>query len=167
MLRQLLSGSLLVLVGIGGRLVPHPPNFTPVDAIALYSGVWMPSIWVGMALPVAIMAVSDLLIGWHSLWIYTWGAMMMGAVLGYYWLRTDRILSVIALPVLQSTVFFIVTNFGVWLNGYYGYTLSGLWECYVAAIPFYHYQVLGAIVYSFLFWVVEYAFFRRFALMVR
>ncbi|MEN3041524.1 MAG: DUF6580 family putative transport protein [Bacteroidia bacterium] len=167
MTRSLLGGLLLGIVGVAGRLIPHPPNFTPVDAIALYGGAWMPSLWMGLALPVLIMAISDLLIGWHSLWPYTWGSMMIGAVLGRYLLKTHQFLSVVGLPVLQSTIFFAVTNFGVWLSGYYGYTMAGLWSCYVAAIPFYHYQVLGAISYSLLLWAVERFVIRRLALSVR
>lgn len=158
---QLLGSLTLLAVGVIGRLVPHPPNFTPMEATALFAGAWLPNIWLGLAVPISIMALTDALLGWHSLWLYTWGAASAGVLLGRYLMQKERLFSVAGTAIAQATLFFLITNFGVWTTGAYGYSLSGLIACYGAAIPFYHYQVLGALFYSGLFWVVEYTLLRR------
>lgn len=152
---QLLGSLILLIIGVVGRLVPHPPNFTPVEATALFAGAWISNLWLSLAVPLAIMALSDAVLGWHGLWLYTWGSMAVGVLLGRYFMRKARLLSVAGFAMIQATLFFLITNFGVWLRGSYGYTVSGLMTCYVAAIPFYHYQVLGALFYSGIFYVVE------------
>ncbi|MCX7607150.1 MAG: hypothetical protein N2170_07810 [Bacteroidia bacterium] len=151
---QLISGLALLIIGILGRLLPHPPNFTPVDAVALFSGAWLTSRWLGFVLPLVLMAGTDIWLGWHDLWPFTWGATLMGVLIGRYFLRWIQWREVAALSVLQATLFFLLTNLGVWMTGAYGYTWEGLALCYGAAIPFYHYQVLGALLYSTLFWAV-------------
>ncbi|MCS6790033.1 MAG: hypothetical protein NZ580_03545 [Bacteroidia bacterium] len=161
MQRQIWAWLLLVGIGVAGRLLPHPPNFTPVEAVSIYGGAWLQPIWLAYATPVLVMAITDFILGWHNLWPFTWGGMVLGAVLGRNWLEPGRWRSAAGLGLLQSTLFFLITNFGVWLQGYYGYTSQGLIACYIAAIPFYHYQVLGALTFSTLFWAAEYTFLRR------
>lgn len=126
-----------------------------MEAVALFSGVWLGKRLWGLFLPISIIALTDILLGWHALWPFTWGAMLIGSLLGRYVLQPRRWLSVAALGTLQATLFFLLTNFGVWLQGWYGLTLGGLVACYVAAIPFYHYQVLGALTYGTVFWLLE------------
>ncbi|MCS7153551.1 MAG: hypothetical protein N2253_03565 [Bacteroidia bacterium] len=167
MWKSILLALLLVGVGVVGRMLPHPPNFTPIEAIALFGGAWFSPIWLSLLLPITIMAITDLLLGWHSLWPFTWGAMGVGALVGRYLMEPLRFFSVAGAAVLQATIFFLLTNFGVWVKGYYGYSLSGLASCYLAAIPFYHYQVMGALTYSTIFWGVSYAFYHRFQLVRR
>ncbi|MCX8111598.1 MAG: hypothetical protein N3E49_00150 [Bacteroidia bacterium] len=161
MQKQLLGASLLLIIGLVGRLVPHPPNFTPVEAVALFGGAWLSPFWLSLLVPLGVMAISDLILGWHNLWPFTWGGMLIGTYLGHYVMQTHRWVSVAGTATLQATLFFLLTNFGVWIGGYYGHTFTGLITCYVAAIPFYHYQVLGALSYSTLFWAAEHSLFRR------
>lgn len=126
-----------------------------MEAVALFSGAWLGRRWWGTLLPVGIMAATDMWLGWHGLWPFTWGATFIGSLLGRYALQPGRWLSIVGLGTLQATLFFLLTNFGVWLQGWYGLTLSGLAACYIAAIPFYHYQVLGALTYGTVFWLLE------------
>lgn len=132
-----------------------------MEAVALYSGAWLRPIWLSFLVPLLVMGITDWLLGWHSLWPFTWGAMLIGTYLGYRLLHTRTYLAVAGTAILQATLFFVITNFGVWIEGFYGHTLSGLISCYVAAIPFYHYQAMGALAYSTLLWVVEYSLLRR------
>lgn len=132
-----------------------------MEAVSLYSGAWLRPVWLGLFIPLLIMGITDWLLGWHSLWPFTWSATLIGVLLGRWLLRTQAYLPIAGTALLQATLFFLITNFGVWVQGFYGYTLSGLAACYVAALPFYHYQVLGALTYGTLLWVVEYTFLRR------
>lgn len=154
--RQLAHGLFLLGIGLAGRLLPHLPNFTPLEAIALYSGAWLRPPWLSASLVLLIMAISDAILGWHSLWPFTWSGMVVGVFLGHRWLEPARWLSAAGLALGQAVLFFLWTNFGVWLGGGYGYTLGGLAACYIAALPFFHYQALGALSYSTLFWAVAY-----------
>ena len=153
---ELVSWLFLMGVGVGGRLLPHPPNFTPLEALALYGGAWSSRIWLGLSAVLLVMGFTDVLLGWHSLWPFTWGSLVAGVFLGRYVFRMERFGQAIAAALTQAGLFFIVTNFGVWLQGWYGLSVPGLLACYTAAIPFFHYQLLGAVFYTSLFWGLYY-----------
>lgn len=138
----------LILVGIVSRLVPHPWNATPLTAIALFGGTYL-SKRFAILLPLAIVAVSDLFLGWHSTIPFTWGAF---AVTGWlaWWIRVrPSAARIVAGSLLGSVIFFIVTNFGVWATQtLYPKTSSGLWECYVAGLPFFRNALAGDLIYT-------------------
>ena len=138
----------LLLLGIVARLVPHPWNATPAMAIALFGGTYLSRRWA-ILLPLAIVAVSDLLIAWHNTIPFTWGAFALTGTLGW-WVRQRPGPSRILVSALAgSALFFLITNFGVWaVGGLYPKTLAGLWECYVAAIPFFRTDLIGNLVYA-------------------
>ena len=138
----------LLLLGIVARLVPHPPNATPVMAIALFGGAYLSKRWA-ILLPLAILLISDVLIGWHNTVPFTWGAFVLTGLLAW-WVRARPGAGRILLAALGgSALFFLVTNFGVWWVGeLYPRTRAGLWECYVAAIPFYRNTLLGDLSYT-------------------
>jgi hypothetical protein len=138
----------LLLLGIVARLVPHPWNATPVMAIALFGGAYLSKRWA-ILLPLAIVAISDVLIGWHDTVPFTWGAFVLTGMLAW-WIRTrPSPFRILASALAGSTVFFLMTNFGVWVaGGLYPRTADGLWRCYVAAIPFFRSTVLGDLVYT-------------------
>lgn len=138
----------LILVGVVSRLVPHPWNATPVTAIALFGGTYLSKRWA-ILLPLAIVAMSDLVLGWHSTILFTWGAF---AVTGWlaWWIRVrPSAARILAGSLLGSVIFFFVTNFGVWaMQTLYPKTASGLWECYVAGVPFFRNALVGDLVYT-------------------
>ena len=142
------SAALLVVVGVLLRLAPHPWNVTPVGASALFAGARLP-LPVAIAVPLATMIVSDLVIGVHSLWWATWGACVLAVLIGT-WLRRRRGVGVVAgAAVASSLVFFLVTNAAVWAEGLlYPRTLAGLVDCYVAAIPFWRNSLLGDLLWT-------------------
>ena len=136
----------LILLGLVARLVPHPWNATPVMAIALFGGTYLSKRWA-IVLPLCIVAISDLLIGWHDTVPFTWGAFVLTGMIAWWVRRRPTPGRILAASLTGSTAFFIITNFGVWLVGrLYPLTLSGLWQCYVAAIPFFRNTLLGDLV---------------------
>ncbi len=149
-----------IVLGVLSRLVPHPWNVTPVAAIALFGGTYLPARW-GLVLPLAIVAVSDALIGWHATVPFTWGAFLLTGMIGW-WLRPrPSPARIVAGTLAGSVIFFLVSNFGVWLSGgLYAHTPAGLWQCYVAALPFFRSSVAGDLVCSA-------ALFSGFALVTR
>lgn len=134
----------LIVIGVLSRLVPHPPNMTAVVGVALLGAYALPRFWLAALVPVAVMALADLVLGWHSSALFTYAGMLLAAFIGRWLLRPG--LSAWRLggaAFLASFGFFLVSNFGVWLAGYYGYSFEGLIACYVAAIPFWGNSLVG------------------------
>lgn len=141
---------LLLLFGILMRLVPHAPNFTPVGAIALFGGATLPGA-PSFFLPLALMVVSDALIGFHDVVVWTWGSFLAVGLIGRWVGRDAGYQRMILGAVASSILFFVVTNFGVWMSpaSTYAKTLSGLALCYAAAIPFFRNEIFATVGYSF------------------
>ncbi len=132
---------LLVVIAIAGRLAPHPDNFTPLLAVALFAGAALPGA-LAWLVPLAALAASDLVLGheFTALSIVVYAAMLGGAALGR-WLGSRRTWLKTGFAALAGSLFFfVVTNFAVWLIGHgqslYPRTLEGLIDCYAAALPF-------------------------------
>ena len=139
----------LILFGILSRFVIHAPNFTPVIAIALFSGVYLRK-FSSLAVPLIMMVISDLVIGFHDTLFFTWGTIMLIALIGM-WLRAHKSIRNIFLSALASSLlFFIITNLAAWPT-LYPKTWAGLEECFIAAIPFYRNTLLSTVIYSALF----------------
>lgn len=136
----------LMVVGALARLLPHAPNLSPLTAIALFGGAMLPSRWA-LIVPVAILAATDAILGWHDVIAFTWLSAACIGVMGFRLRASHRPTRLITASVLGSTLYFLVTNFGVWLLGdggrMYPHTLEGLRYCYVAALPFYRLGLLG------------------------
>jgi hypothetical protein len=150
-----MSEIILVFFGALSRLIPHPANFTAIVAVALFGAMKMQDTKKAFLIPLAAMLLSDTVLevlfrtglapfqGFHAGMIYVYGAFMLVTLIGLGARKNFSIQKLAGATLLSSVVFFIVTNFGVWLSGYYGLTAQGLAECYIAAIPFFRNQVLG------------------------
>jgi len=126
------------------RFIPHPPNFTSLMALSFYVpallGVrYLPSLLIGFLL-------TDLIIGFHGVTFFTWGSVIFIGLVSKHFIK--NILSRISGALLGACLFFLITNFGVWSLGSYGYTLAGLITCYTLAIPFFGNTIVGTIVFS-------------------
>lgn len=138
----------LILTAAFSRLLPHPPNVAPVTALALFGAVYLER-RQAFLIPIGAMLLSDLLIGFHTGMPFVYGSFILMGCIGL-WLKSHRGIAATAGATLAgSVVFFMITNFGVWLlqHGTYPRTFSGLVECYVAAIPFFRNTLLGDIGY--------------------
>ena len=146
--------ALLLGVGIAGRLLPHPPNFTPVAAAALFAGFFFTRRAVAVFVPVAILAFSDLRLGTYHLGIMliVYGAFLFPVALRPLLRPRVTALRVGACAASGSVFFFLSTNFAVWLFApLYAHSPAGLWQCYVAAVPFFKFTVLGDLLWSGVF----------------
>ncbi|MEC8402861.1 MAG: DUF6580 family putative transport protein [Bacteroidota bacterium] len=145
----------LIFFAILSRFLPHPPNFTPIAAIALLSSKGFDNRWVVFLIPIVSLFISDLFIGLHATIPFVYISFILIALLGLY-VKKINIVSVL----LSSTIFFLVSNFGVWLL-YYPISAEGLVQCYTLALPFFFNTVLGDLVYGALLIYPFYALQRR------
>ena len=125
------------------RYVPHLPNFTPILAMTFYGTL----IFGRSSLTYIILAyaVSDLFIGFHNQLFWTWGSLfLIGYVSSLFRGLSGRSVGVF----ISSLLFFVLTNLGVFLSGYYGYTFESLIQCYTLAIPFYTNTIISTIMFS-------------------
>ena len=151
------------------RLLPHAPNFTPVIALAIFSGAMIPNKSLAVALTLAAMFLSDLFLGLHSTMTVVYVSLILIVLLSSLLQKTsllaDRKLSLKSLAsllgfsVFSSLVFFLFTNFGVWvLQDMYPKTMSGLMLCYVAALPFLNATITSTVFYSVVLFAVCFRF---------
>jgi len=148
----------MILGAAASRLIPHPPNFAPIGAMALFGGACFAHRGAAFLVPLVAMFLSDLGIGLlsgdlslglHRLVPVVYGSFALIVCVGF-WLRTRRsVASVAAATLTSSVLFFIVTNFGIWAFGsWYPKTWQGLVACYVAAVPYFRNTLLGDAVYA-------------------
>ncbi|MEK6775222.1 MAG: DUF6580 family putative transport protein [Bdellovibrionota bacterium] len=144
----------LMCVGILSRWIPHPMNFTAVGAIALLIGSTYRMRWVSLVLPMLILFLSDLVLGLHSTMIYVYSAFLISILMGQLipkqnYFQKSQAVKILGLSLSSSLIFFVITNFGVWISGgLYLKTFQGLVTCFVMAIPFLKNQVLGDLFFS-------------------
>ncbi len=138
---------ILIVVGFMMRLLPHAPNVVPVAAIAIFAGAYLNRKMVPWV-PLAIMVISDLIIGLHGVVLYTWGAFIIIGYMGT-WLRERRTpLPIFGAAVVSALVFFVITNFGVAL-AWYPHTWQGMVSCYIRALPFLRNTMIGNVLFAF------------------
>ena len=145
----------LIFFAILSRFLPHPPNFTPIAAIALLSSKGFVNRWVAFLIPIVSLFISDLFLGLHTTIPFVYGSFILIALLGRY-VKKINIFSVL----LSSSIFFLVTNLGVWLL-HYPLSVEGLFQCYILALPFFLNTVIGDLVYGALLIYPFYALQKR------
>lgn len=139
----------LVLAVVAARWLPHPPNFTPLTALALFGGASFADRRAAFLVPLLGLLLSDLWLGFYLVTPFVYGSFTLIVGIGS-WLRRRKTFSRIAGAATAATLlFFVVTNFGVWtLGGLYPKTPAGLGDCYVAAIPFLGNTLASSLLYS-------------------
>lgn len=126
------------------RFIPHPPNFTSLLALSFY----IPAILGVKFIPALLVSffLTDLIIGFHAVTIFTWGSVFLIGLMSKFFLQniSSRLLGAL----LGAIIFFVITNFGVWSLGSYGYNFEGLILCYTLAIPFFGNTLISTIIFS-------------------
>lgn len=154
--------ALLVLLAAFSRILPHPPNFSPIGGIALFGAARFSRRLVAVVVPFTSLWLSDLVINNvmyasyfdHFVWFYqgfywTYGAILLIVLLGRITLKKTSPSSLLISSVLASVIFFLVSNFGVWASGtIYPKNLNGILACYTAGIPFFQNTLAGDLTYT-------------------
>src|SRR3990167_409643 len=148
-MNKLIPAFILIILGIATRFLPHPANFVPIGAIAIFSGIYLPKKWA-IILPLSAIFFSDIFIGFYSwpimLSVYS-GFVIMGLI--GFWVRKNKKLgTILAGTILGSIIFYLLTNFSVWAFGsLYSHDAAGLLASYIMAIPFFRNSLLGDLFY--------------------
>ena len=131
------------------RAVPHPMNFAPIGAIALFSGTYFRTKRAAVAVPLLSLVAGDIFTGFHRLIAYVYASFLVGVVIGL-WLKPKKSAGRIAgATIVGSIQFFLITNFGVWAEsiGNYSKNWSGLVACYLAGLPLFLNTLAGDALY--------------------
>ena len=144
MMNYLKIGISVFLALAATRFIPHPPNFTSLIALSFY----VPAVFGLKYIFIVLGAffITDLFIGFHSILFFTWGSVVLIGYLSNFFYKNTYYRLFGAL--MGAIIFYLITNFGVWINGSYGFTLLGLINCYIAAIPFFSYTLISTIFFS-------------------
>jgi hypothetical protein len=142
----------LIAIAAALRVAPHPWNFTPVGAMALFSGAILKDRRLAFVVPLVALFAGDIFIGFHKLMPVIYAGFLVNVAIGF-WLRNRRTFARISAATLIGAIqFFLITNFAVWAFGLsYPRTGAGLAACYVAGIPFFWNTLAGDAVYAALF----------------
>ena len=148
----------MIVIAASLRLAPHPWNFTPIGAIALFSGAMVRDRRLAFLFPMAVMLITDLIIGFNKLSPLVYASFLISVLIGRVVVssafsepaRADResktetagaakkyrLPRIAGATFLGSLQFFLITNFGVWaFLGSYPRTGAGLAACYLAGVP--------------------------------
>jgi hypothetical protein len=134
------------------RIAPHPWNFTPVGAMALFSGAIIRDRRLAFVVPLLALFAGDIFIGFHKLMPVVYASFLVSVAIGF-WLGDRRTVGRITAATLFGAMqFFLVTNFAVWAFGLsYPRNSAGLLACYIAGIPFFWNTLAGDAAYAALF----------------
>ncbi len=139
----------IIVLSVFSRLIPHPPNFTSLIAVALFSGVYLDNKTLAIAIPIITMFLSDLIIGFHDLITFVYLSFAIIVVLGFAIRKKKTIINIIVANITAALLFYLLTNLGVWyLGNLYPKSLDGLYLSYLAALPFLTNSILSSLFYS-------------------
>lgn len=151
LLRKDLFPLILILLMVFSRMIPHPPNFTPIIAIAVMSGYFFKNLHFSIIVLFCSMIIGDVFIGFYSNMFYVYFPLFI--ITYFCFLKNNKInfKNLIIYGVSSSLVFFIISNFGVWMSGeMYEKNIAGLVNCYILAIPFLKNTMISTILFSYL-----------------
>ena len=158
----------MIFVAALTRMLPHPPNFSPVEAVALFGGAYFASRAAAIAVPLMAMLISDLALGamlggtyfehftspaYLATWLTVYACVALSAVLGFGLRGRVSGARVLGFSLIGSVLFFVLTNFAVWatatpMTAHPACVSGGLLPCYAAALPFFQWTVLGTLFYA-------------------
>ena len=139
----------MILAAAASRLLPHPPNVASITAVALFGGAYLSDRRLAFFIPLTALFLSDLILGFYShMWV-VYGSFALVVCVGFLLRMRRTPLAIAGAALASSILFFVITNFAVWVFGsLYPKTMQGLLACYLAAIPFFQNTLLGDALYS-------------------
>lgn len=163
-----ISGILIIIVmGIYYRLIPHPPNFSPLIPLTVFSGFVLArkiNKFLAFFIPLIIMLTSDLILGTYKSMLFVYIGFFTSSLLSFIYslfLKTTDKIKTIFHANLSSLInniwFFLVSNFGVWLTTtMYSKDFKGLVECYIMALPFFKNSLIASLLFTTLIFGIYY-----------
>jgi len=139
----------MILFAAISRLIPHPPNFTAVAAMALFGGAYFNNRYAAYMIPLSALFLTDLILGFHNTMWAVYLSFALVVFIGTLLRNRKKPANILLASVTASVLFFVITNLAVWLSGtLYPLTGEGLALCYTAAIPFFHYNLIGDLFFT-------------------
>lgn len=127
------------------RLIPHPPNFTPIIAVGIIAGLYSKNFNYSYFLIIISMFFGDLFLGFHKTMLFTYGALAIPVLMGTRSVKFNNS-NLFLMGTISSVAFYIITNAGVWVySGIYDQNINGLILCFVLALPFFGNTILSTI----------------------
>jgi len=135
----------IVLFAAGLRIIPHPMNFAPIGALALFGGAYFSSKRAAIAVPLLSLVAGDMVTGFHRLIPHVYASFLVSVAIGFWLRRKKSAFRIGAATVAGAIQFFLITNFAVWASsiGNYPKNLGGLAECYIAGLPLFWNTLAG------------------------
>ena len=154
--KKLIFPVVLILILALSRLIPHPGNFTPVIAVAMMSGYFFRNIYFSLSILLIAMLIADIFIGFYENMIFVYLSLMFIAFVFFKISKKINFKNLFVYSFAGSLIFFILSNFGVWILGSpgvdnlpYDKNLNGLIECYIFAIPFFGNTFLSTLIFAY------------------
>ena len=147
-MNKLIIPIIILLVAVL-RLIPHPPNFTPIIAMGLFGGAYIKNRSLAIFIPISAMLIADLFLGYHSTIYWVYGSLFVISIFGMFLVDRINLKNCTIATISGSFFFFMVTNFGVWLtSSYYPKNIEGILTCYTLALPFLGNTLAGSLFYG-------------------
>lgn len=139
----------LVVVAAAMRVAPHPMNFTPIGAMAIFSGAVLREKWLKFTIPLAALFLGDVFIGLHKLMLVVYASFLISVLIGEVLAKNKTVVRIGGAVFLGALQFFLITNFAVWLAyDTYPRTLVGLGACYLGGLPLFWNSIAGDATYA-------------------
>lgn len=148
----------MILAAALSRFIVHPPNFTPIMAMAIFGGAYFSDKKTAYLVPFAAMLFSDIFLGFHASMWAVYLSFGIGVFLGSRYIKQKSFTRITVLSFVSAVIFYLLTNFSAWLSfGNYPHTLAGLFQCYFMGLPFFSYTpfelfgftLLGDLMYAY------------------
>ncbi len=147
--RHIITGLVIILILALSRLIPHPPNFTPILGMAVFSGAVINHKLIAYIIPLAAMLLSDLYLGFHASMPIIYFSLAICVLIGTLIESKVTILNSLLSLSFGVLAFFLITNFAVWYgSGMYEFSISGLMTSYLMGLPFVQNTFISSLMYG-------------------
>ena len=141
----------IIFILVFSRLIPHPPNFTPIITVSIMSAFLFKNFYTSLTVLLISMLLSDFFIGTHSNMIFVYFSLFLVCYISYTRFIKFNYKNIFVYSIMGSLLFFVISNFGVWfLGNLYTPDLNGLINCYILAIPFFKNIIISTVFFSYI-----------------
>lgn len=141
----------IILILAFSRLIPHPPNFTPIISMALLGGYFFTNIYLSIIILILSVLLSDFFLGFYENMLFVYFTILTINLIFYNISYKINFKNLYLFSFSAAFIFYVTTNFGVWVTGnLYEKNLNGLIECYFLALPFFKNTLISTLFYSYL-----------------